>query len=131
MQTEMGHIAGLLKETPNETTPLEEDLDHVGKLIGIIVVVIAIVMIATILLVEHVSGFSAVFDVAHRRRGACGGGSAGRPAGRGDGRSVPRCPAHGEAKRDRAPSRGGRNARALDSAGRSDRQPFTFMNNAG
>ena len=63
MQSEMGRIAGMLKEAPEETTPLQQELDRVGKLLGIIVVAIAVVMIATIILVEHVSGFSAIFDV--------------------------------------------------------------------
>ena len=64
MQTEMGRIAGMLKQTaPDETTPLQKELDRVGKLLGIIVVVIAVVMIATIIVVEDVRGFSALFDV--------------------------------------------------------------------
>ncbi|MDQ3649174.1 MAG: cation-translocating P-type ATPase [Acidobacteriota bacterium] len=63
MQTQMGLIAGMLKETPNETTPLQKELDRVGKLLGIVVVVIAVVMIGTIILVEDVRGFSAIFDV--------------------------------------------------------------------
>jgi Ca2+-transporting ATPase len=63
MQTQMGRIAGMLKEAPEETTPLQKELDRVGKLLGIVVVVIAVVMIATILLVEDVRGFSAIFDV--------------------------------------------------------------------
>jgi len=63
MNTEMGHIAGMLKQTPNETTPLQKELYRVGKLLGIIVIAIAIVMISTILVTEHVSGFSAIFDV--------------------------------------------------------------------
>ncbi len=63
MQTQMGRIAGMLKEAPAETTPLQKELDRVGKLLGIIVVVIAVVMIATIILVEDVSGFAALFDV--------------------------------------------------------------------
>ena len=63
MQTQMGRIAGMLKEAPEETTPLQRELDHVGKLLGTIVVVIAVVMIATIILVEDVSGFPAIFDV--------------------------------------------------------------------
>jgi P-type Ca2+ transporter type 2C len=63
MQTEMGRIAGMLKEAPTETTPLQQELDRVGKLLGIIVIVIAVVMIATIIIVEDVSGFSAIFDV--------------------------------------------------------------------
>ncbi len=63
MQTEMGRIAGMLKEAPAETTPLQEELARVGKLLGIIVIVIAVVMIATIILVEDVRGFAAIFDV--------------------------------------------------------------------
>ena len=63
MQTELGRIAGMLKEAPEETTPLQRELDHVGKMLGIIVVVIAVVMIATIILVQNVKGFSAFFDV--------------------------------------------------------------------
>ena len=63
MQTEMGLIAGLLEQSGAETTPLQKQLERVGKLLAVIVVVIAVVMIATILLVEEVRGFSAVFDV--------------------------------------------------------------------
>jgi Ca2+-transporting ATPase len=63
MQTEMGRIAGMLEAAPKETTPLQKELDRVGKMLGLIVVVIAGVMIATIILVEHVRGFSALFDV--------------------------------------------------------------------
>jgi P-type Ca2+ transporter type 2C len=63
MQTEMGRIAGMLKEAPEETTPLQKELDRVGKMLGIVVVVIAVVMIVTIILVENVRGVSALFDV--------------------------------------------------------------------
>jgi Ca2+-transporting ATPase len=63
MQTQMGHIAGMLKQAPDEATPLEKELDHVGKVLAIIVAFIAVAMIGTILLVEDVRGFSAFFDV--------------------------------------------------------------------
>jgi Ca2+-transporting ATPase len=63
MQTEMGRIAGLLKEGREARTPLQRELDRVGRLLGIIVVAIAVVMIATILLAEDVTGFPALFDV--------------------------------------------------------------------
>src|SRR3954467_734398 len=63
MRTEMGRIAGMLAHVPAEHTPLQKELDHVGKLLGAVVVVIAIMMIATIVLVEHVRGISALFDV--------------------------------------------------------------------
>jgi Ca2+-transporting ATPase len=63
MQTQMGHIAGMLHAAPTETTPLQQALARVGKSLGIIVVVIAVVMIGTILLVEGVSSVAALFDV--------------------------------------------------------------------
>jgi Ca2+-transporting ATPase len=63
MRTEMGRIAGLLEMTRDEATPLQRELDRTGKLLGIVVVAIAIVMIATILLVEDVEGPAAIFDV--------------------------------------------------------------------
>lgn len=63
MQTELGRIARLLKETPSETTPLQEQLGRTGKLLGLIVIAIAIVMITTIMIAEHVTGLSAIVDV--------------------------------------------------------------------
>jgi Ca2+-transporting ATPase len=63
MQTEMGRIAGMLRDVPDETTPLQKELDRVGKRLGLVVVIIATVMIATIILVEDVTGLSAIFDV--------------------------------------------------------------------
>jgi Ca2+-transporting ATPase len=63
MDTEMGRIAGMLRATPEETTPLQKELDRVGKALGIAVVLIALVMIATIILFEHVSGWSSIFEV--------------------------------------------------------------------
>ena len=63
MQTEMGRIAGMLHDVPDETTPLQKELDRVGRILGIVVVAIAVVMIATILIVEDVRGVSAFFDV--------------------------------------------------------------------
>ena len=63
METEMGRIAGLLRETEDEATPLQEELDRTGKILGIAVVVIAVVMIATILLLGDVTSLSGIFDV--------------------------------------------------------------------
>lgn len=63
MRTEMGRIAGMLHEVADEGTPLQRELDRVGKLLGGIVIAIAVVMIATILVVERVSGFAAILDV--------------------------------------------------------------------
>ena len=63
MQTEMGRIAGLLRETRDEATPLQRELDRTGRLLGLVVVAIAAVMIGTIILVEDVRGFSPVVEV--------------------------------------------------------------------
>jgi Ca2+-transporting ATPase len=63
MQTEMGRIAGMLSHVQSGPTPLQRELDRVGKRLGLIVVVIAVVMIATIVVVEHVRGLSAFLDV--------------------------------------------------------------------
>jgi Ca2+-transporting ATPase len=63
MQSEMGRIAGLLKETPDEPTPLQRELNRTGKALGLVVVSIALVMIVTIIVVEDVGGASALFDV--------------------------------------------------------------------
>ena len=63
MRSEIGRIAGMLHETPDEKTPLQGELDYVGKLLGAIVVVIAVVMIATIILVEDIHGLPAILDV--------------------------------------------------------------------
>jgi Ca2+-transporting ATPase len=63
MRTEMGRIAGMLSAAPAPSTPLQRELDRTGKLLGIVVVVIAIVMIATIILVENIRGVSPLLDV--------------------------------------------------------------------
>jgi Ca2+-transporting ATPase len=63
MNTEMGRIAGMLEAAPEEITPLQRELDRVGKLLAAIVVMIAVMMIATIMFVEDVRGFAAIFEV--------------------------------------------------------------------
>ncbi len=63
MQTEMGRIAGLLRETADEATPLQRQLDRTGKVLGAVVVVIAVVMIVTIVVVQDVRSAAGLFDV--------------------------------------------------------------------
>jgi Ca2+-transporting ATPase len=63
MRTEMGRIAGMLKEAPAETTPLQKELDRVGRMLGVVVAAIAVVMIGTIILVQDVRGFAAFLEV--------------------------------------------------------------------
>ena len=62
MHTEMGRIAGLLKETHEAPTPLQRELDRTGKILGLVVLMIAVVMIVTILLVQDVRGAATFAD---------------------------------------------------------------------
>src|SRR6185312_168703 len=48
--------------TPRETTPLQKELDRVGRILGLLVLVIAAAMIATIILVNGVHGFRGFLD---------------------------------------------------------------------
>src|SRR5215212_4769732 len=63
MHSELGNIAGLLSRTEEQTTPLQKELDRVGKLLGGIVIIIAVVVVVTILLVEGIRDFAAFLDV--------------------------------------------------------------------
>jgi Ca2+-transporting ATPase len=63
MQTEVGRIAGMLSQVGSGPTPLQRELDRIGKRLGLVVIVIAVVMIVTIILVEQVRGLSALLDV--------------------------------------------------------------------
>ncbi|MDQ0092484.1 cation-translocating P-type ATPase [Paeniglutamicibacter psychrophenolicus] len=55
MGTEVGAIAGLLERTEADPTPLQREIAEVSKLLGITVVVIAVVVMATVILVNDVS----------------------------------------------------------------------------
>ena len=55
MDTEMGAIARMLDATVEEPTPLQTELNRLGKMLGLIVTVIAIVVMLTIILVNGVS----------------------------------------------------------------------------
>jgi Ca2+-transporting ATPase len=54
METEIGHIAGLIQESPAPPTPLQTELGRVGRILGLAVVAIAVVVIAAILLTENI-----------------------------------------------------------------------------
>jgi magnesium-transporting ATPase (P-type) len=54
MQTEMGRIAALLGRSEDEKTPLQREIDLVGRVLGVAVIVIAVAIIAAILLTSHV-----------------------------------------------------------------------------
>jgi magnesium-transporting ATPase (P-type) len=63
MRTEMGRIATLLGRTDETPTPLQAEIDRVGRLLGIGVVVVALVVIGAVLLTSEVEGARALVDV--------------------------------------------------------------------
>ncbi len=63
MDTEVGHIARLLGETEEERTPLQREVDLVGRTLGIAVIGIAVVVVAGILLTSDIRTAADVVDV--------------------------------------------------------------------
>ena len=55
MDTEVGAIAGMLERAGSAPTPLQQEIAAVSKLLGITVIVIAVVVMATIIIVNGVS----------------------------------------------------------------------------
>jgi len=55
MDTQMGSIATMLEQTQEEKTPLQREIGRVGRMLGIVVIAIAIVVMATIIIVEGVT----------------------------------------------------------------------------
>lgn len=50
MRTEMGAIAHLLNVTAESDTPLQKEIRHIGRMLGVAVVLIALVVVGTVLL---------------------------------------------------------------------------------
>jgi Ca2+-transporting ATPase len=103
MRTETGRIAGLLKETVDESTPLQRELDRTGKLLGFVVVGIAIVMIAH----HGCRGRSRPSCNSRRADSRCGTSRCRSPRGTScccDSGTVDRRATHVAAERDRAAS---------------------------
>jgi hypothetical protein len=114
MATEMGRIAGMLSETPDEPAPLQEELDRVGKRLGLFVIVIAVVMIGTVTLFEHVRGWLAILDVLIFGIALAVAAVPERPSGTRDGHSLSRRAADGKAQCLYAPPPGSRDARGSE-----------------
>lgn len=53
MATQMGSIAGMLTATTQQPTPLEKEIAHLGRMLGIAVLVIASVVVGAILLISR------------------------------------------------------------------------------
>jgi magnesium-transporting ATPase (P-type) len=63
MSTEMGRIATLLETTAEQRTPLQREIGRVGRMLGIAVIVIAVVVVSAILLTSELRGPSGLVDV--------------------------------------------------------------------
>ncbi len=61
--TEIGKIAGSLQETEDVATPLQLELDRIGRLLGMAVIAIAVVIGGTILALGQVRSLAGLVDV--------------------------------------------------------------------
>ncbi len=101
MATEMGSIATMLDATKEETTPLQKEVGRIGRMLGIAVVIIAVVVVGTILLLSDIRTRLRRDHRAAARRVAGGRGGARGAAGNPVGGARAGRAAHGEAQRDR------------------------------
>jgi potassium/sodium efflux P-type ATPase len=63
MHTEMGNVARLLARTEDETTPLQTEVARVGRMLGLAVIVIAVVVMAAIWLTSEIESVADVVSV--------------------------------------------------------------------
>ena len=63
MDTELGRVADLLESTRDDSTPLQKEIARVGRTLSLAVVVIAVVVVATILLISEIRGAADVIEV--------------------------------------------------------------------
>jgi P-type Ca2+ transporter type 2C len=63
MDTEMGNVARLLGSTAEQRTPLQREVDRIGRMLGIAVIAIAAVVVTAILLTADIEQASDLVDV--------------------------------------------------------------------
>ena len=63
MDTEMGAIAEMLEATAEELTPLQKEVGRIGRMLGIAVVAISVVVVGTILLISDIRTTADVINV--------------------------------------------------------------------
>ena len=63
METEMGNIARLLGRTEEERTPLQREVERIGRMLGLAVIVIAVIVVTAILLTADIEAASDLVDV--------------------------------------------------------------------
>ena len=99
MATEMGNVARLLGRTEEQRTPLQREVDRIGRMLGIAVIAIAVVVVGAILLTSDIRTASDLVVGAARRRLARGRGGARGAAGGAVGRARARRAADGATQR--------------------------------
>ncbi|MDW3213680.1 MAG: cation-translocating P-type ATPase [Ilumatobacteraceae bacterium] len=62
MRSELGRVASLIDAADTEPTPLEVQIDWLGKMLGLVVVVLAAIVVATIMLTSEVTSFRDYVD---------------------------------------------------------------------
>lgn len=62
MSTQIGMIASLIEQAKDEPTPLEREIQWLGKMLGIVVVVLAAIVVGAIALTSDLSGAADVID---------------------------------------------------------------------
>ena len=62
MNTQVGKIADMLSQTEDEATPLQKELAHVSKILGIAVCIIAALVIVALFITEGFTGIEDVID---------------------------------------------------------------------
>ena len=63
MDTQIGAIAEMLDATVEEQTPLQKEIGRVGRMLGIAIVIIAVVVVGTILLMSNIRSAAGVIHV--------------------------------------------------------------------
>lgn len=63
MDTEIGAIAAMLEQTRQNPTPLQREISRVGRMLGIAVLVIAVVVVTTVFLTEDIRSLDDVVTV--------------------------------------------------------------------
>ena len=63
MATEMGTVARLLGDTKEQRTPLQREVDRIGRFLGIAVVIIAVIVTTAIYLTTDINDATAVVEV--------------------------------------------------------------------
>ncbi len=63
MDTEMGHVATMLEGTQAEPTPLQREIDQISKVLGGIVIAIAVIVMAALALINGVGSVQEAVDI--------------------------------------------------------------------